>query len=99
MRSKRHIFRFLISLLFLILLPVFSVNAGHGDSVREIGKISTNGLIGFNLWFVNLYNDHRFLFAMCTLFVMGIIGIIIAYITEYLLKLIGMEATKMEHKE
>ena len=99
MRLKRHILRFIISLLFLILIPVFLANAGHGGSVTEIGRISTDGLVGFNLWIVNLFNDHRLLFTLFAIIVISIEGILFGYITDYFLKLFGIKTSKMEHKE
>lgn len=98
MRSIRQIFIFTSSFLFLFLSSM-ALASGHGDAGEMTGKIAGENLSGISLWIVNLYNDHRIVFAIVTLVSMGVIGMLIAYITEFFLKMFGMETTRIEHKE
>ena len=101
MRSVKPILISTVSLLFLLLAASFTMLAeGGGQNEAAItDKISTEGLSGLNQWFVTMYNDQRVLFAFVTLVTMGVIGMIIAFIAEYFLKMIGMETTRIDHKE
>jgi len=101
MRSVKHIFLLTVEFLFLFFLSVLPLMAGggHGDEGELTQKVSTEGLEGFNLWFVNLYNDDRLIFALVTLVIMGLVGITIAFVTEFFLKMFGLEVSKIEHKE
>ena len=62
-------------------------------------KINTAHLDGINLWIANLYNDDRLLYAVVVTLVMAVLGSIIAFGTDVVLKLLGINVTKISHKE
>jgi len=82
------------------LLPSLA-SAGEGLDVPEAmdKKVPLEGLSGINLWASQLYNDNLWLYAVVCTAVMGIVGVLIAFGTDLILKAIGMEVHKIEHKE
>ena len=98
--SRRSIIFYIISLiLFLLLVAYVSFSSGTGADGSLNYKASTSGLSGIDLYVVNLYNHHRFLLAILTTLIMGIVGIVISTISDYLMKLFGFKISKIEHRE
>jgi len=62
-------------------------------------KIDLAKLTGLNYFFASWYNDNMWLYAIMVTALMGVIGLIIALVTDVILKMIGMEVHKMEHHE
>lgn len=56
-------------------------------------------LTGLNYFFASWYNDNMWLYAIMVTAIMGVIGLVIALVTDIILKMIGMEVHKMEHHE
>jgi len=84
----------------LPLIPRFC-QAGEGLDVPEAfdRKVSLEGLSGINLFFARAYNENLFLYAVYCTVLMAVVGIVIAYVTDLILKSLGMEVHKIEHKE
>ena len=83
------------------LLPSLASAGGEGLEVPEAmdKKVPLEGLSGINLWASQLYNDNLWLYAVVCTVVMGVVGVAIAFGTDLILKAIGMEDHKIEHKE
>ena len=62
-------------------------------------KVSLEGLSGISLFFARTYNENLFLYAIYCTVLMALVGITIAYLTDIVLKSLGMEVHKIEHKE
>ena len=62
-------------------------------------KIDLAKLTGLNYFFASWYNDNMWLYAIMVTALMGVIGLLIALVTDIILKMIGMEVHKMEHHE
>jgi ABC-type phosphate/phosphonate transport system permease subunit len=62
-------------------------------------KIDVTKLTGLNYFFASWYNDNMWLYAIIVTILMGVIGLLIALVTDIILKMIGMEVHKMEHHE
>lgn len=86
--------------LILFFQPMLA-RAGEGLDIPEAleKKVSTEGLSGITLFFANSYNDNLWLYAVVCTLLMAAVGIAIAFATDILLKAIGMEVHKIEHKE
>jgi hypothetical protein len=56
-------------------------------------------LSGLNRLFATWYNDNMWLYAIIVTVIMGVIGLLIALVTDIILKMIGMEVHKIEHHE
>ena len=54
---------------------------------------------GLNYFFASWYNDNMWLYAIIVTVLMGVIGLLIALVTDIILKMIGMEVHKIEHHE
>jgi hypothetical protein len=95
--------------LFVIILNFFLLTvpgtllwaAGEGLEIpEELGKkVDLTNLGGFNYFFAHWYNDNLWVYAILVTLLMGVVGLIIALGTDRLLKMIGMEVSKIEHHE
>jgi energy-converting hydrogenase Eha subunit E len=56
-------------------------------------------LSGLNYLFASWYNDSIWLYATVATVLMGVVGLAIAFGTDVILKMIGMEVSKIEHHE
>ena len=64
---------------------------------KKIGNLDK--LSGLNYFFASWYNDNMWLYAIMVTAIMGVVGLLIALVTDIILKMIGMEVHKMEHHE
>ena len=85
----------------LAVLPALAQAGGEGLEVPEAvdRKVPLEGLSGVNLAIGQLYNDNLWLYAVVCTALMAVVGIVIAFGTDLILKAIGMEVHKIEHKE
>jgi hypothetical protein len=92
----------IVILNFLVLMvPSAMAWAGEGlDVPEELGKrINLTNLSGINYFFAHWYNDNIWVYAIIVTVLMGVIGMLIALVTDIILKMIGMEVHKIEHHE
>ena len=71
-------------------LPAFA-GGDEGGSGSLDNKVPVENQNGINLWLAVLYNDHRFLFAIVVTFSMAVMGMIIGYLSNAVLKKIGLK--------
>jgi len=92
---------YLVLILNFFLLAVSSTLAwGAAEKAEALDKkIDVAKLTGLNYFFASWYNDNMWLYAIMVTVIMGVIGLIIALVTDVILKMIGMEVHKMEHHE
>ena len=76
-----------------------SSEAGGKQETELTKKIDTKDLSGINLWIAELYNDNKVMYAITVTFVMAIVGSIIAFLTDLVLKYLGMNVTRISHTE
>ena len=62
-------------------------------------QVKTEGLSAFNAFFAVWYNSNKIIFAAIVTVLMGLAGAAIAFITEILLKRVGLDVSKIEHNE
>ena len=92
--------RIVIFNLLLLGLPVWAWAGGGGEKATKLErKVDLANLSGLNRLFASWYNDNIWLYALIVTVLMGAIGLIIALGTDIILKLIGMEVSKIEHHE
>ena len=94
---KRHLV--LILNFFLLAVPSTLVWAAAEKAEALQKKIDVAKLSGINYFFANWYNDNMWLYAIIVTVLMGVIGLLIALVTDIILKMIGMEVHKIEHHE
>jgi hypothetical protein len=76
--------------------------AGGGGGKEESAlerKVDLSNLSGLNYLFAHWYNDNIWLYATIVTVLMGAIGLAIALCTDIILKMIGLEVSKIEHHE
>ena len=95
--------RFLVIIFnfFLLTVPSALLWAGEGlDVPEELGKkVDLTNLSGINYFFAHWYNDNLWVYAAIVTVLMGVLGLAIALVTDVILKMIGMEVSKIEHHE
>ena len=104
MITNRSIALILLSLSLSLLLSG-SINTYAGGEIG--GKeqkalnivIDTKDLSGINLWIAEMYNNDRTLYAIVVTLVMAILGSIMAFGTDLILKRFGMNVTRISHHE
>jgi hypothetical protein len=87
--------------LCLLSLPSLVWAAGPGEKVPDMGtrRVATEGLSAINLFFAGWYNDNKWVFAIIVTVLMGVMGGVIAFVTDIFLKAAGLDVSKMEHHE
>ena len=61
--------------------------------------VSLEGLSGISLVFAQAYNQSPWLYAVCCTATMAVVGVSIALLADVILKTMGMQVGKIEHKE
>ena len=84
---------------FLLAVPSTLVWGAAEKAEALDKKIDLDKLTGLNYFFASWYNDNMWLYAIMVTVIMGVIGLLIALVTDIILKMIGMEVHKMEHHE
>jgi len=92
---------YLVLIFNFFLLTVSSTLVwGAAEKAEALNKkIDLAKLTGLNYFFASWYNDNMWLYAIMVTALMGVIGLLIALVTDIILKMIGMEVHKMEHHE
>ncbi|MFZ5450972.1 MAG: hypothetical protein ACOZF2_03725 [Thermodesulfobacteriota bacterium] len=85
---------------FLLTIPMSTVWA---DAVKKAEKLERKvdlaNLGGLNYFFAKWYNENLWIYATIATVLMGLVGLIIAASTDVILKMIGMDVSKIEHHE
>ena len=86
---------------FLLLSVPTLVWAAEGlDVPEELGKkVDLSNLSSINYFFAKWYNDNLWVYATIVTVLMGVVGLVIAVGADVILKMIGMEVSKIEHHE
>jgi ABC-type phosphate/phosphonate transport system permease subunit len=73
------------------------------DAVKKASKlerkVDLTNLSGLNHFFAKWYNDNLWVYALIATVLMGLVGLAIAVCTDVILKMIGMDVSKIEHHE
>jgi hypothetical protein len=85
----------------LLALPALAWAADPGEKTADFAakQVKVEGLNAINAFFAASYNSSKFAFAILVTVIMGVIGAIIAFVTDLILKVIGMDVSKIEHHE
>ena len=87
--------------LLLLTTPALVWAAAPGEKVPDMAtrQVATVGLSAINLFFAGWYNDNKWVFAIIVTVMMGLMGAIIAFVTDIFLKAAGLDVSKMDHHE
>lgn len=96
--------KIIVLLLFCFVIACAFNNSYAGDvGGKEVTsldyKVDTKDLSGVNLWIANLYNNNRLMYAIVVTLVMAILGTTMAFGTDLVLKMFGMDVSKISHRE
>jgi len=86
---------------FLLLsLPTLALAAG-GKAPPDMAarQVKLEGLAALNYFFAYWYNQNKWVFAILVTVLMGVVGGLIALVTDVLLKIMGMDVSKIDHHE
>ena len=93
--------RFLVIIFNIVLLSVPSAlvwaAAEKAEALQK--KVDVTKLGGINFFFAKWYNDNMWVYAIIVTVLMGVVGLVIAVGADVILKMIGMEVSKIEHHE
>jgi ABC-type Fe3+-siderophore transport system permease subunit len=84
---------------FLLIVPSALAWAAAEKAEALEKKVDLAKLTGINYFFASWYNDNMWVYAIIVTALMGVIGGIIAFVTDIFLKMIGMDVHKIEHHE
>jgi hypothetical protein len=85
--------------LILLSVPSALVWAAAEKAEALQKKVDVTKLGGIDYFFASWYNDNMWVYAIIVTVLMGVIGLLIALVTDIILKMIGMEVHKIEHHE
>ena len=86
---------------FLVALPTLAWAADPGEKTADFAtkQVKVEGLNAVNTFFATMYNTNKMTFAITVTVIMGVLGGIIAFVTDRILKVVGMDVSKIEHHE
>lgn len=102
MPSKKAV---VLSLIFLISVCAFSSPyKPEGNTAARAATVVTHEtqethLSGFEKWVTRIYNGHRVLYAVIVTLVMAAMGITLAFLADIVLKALGLEVSRISHRE
>lgn len=82
----------------LLTMPALAWAAAEKAEALE-KKINLGNLSGINYFFAKWYNENMWVYAIIVTILMGVMGGIIAFVTDIFLKMAGLDVSKMEHHE
>ena len=96
----RKVWTFIISWALLVPRLVLA-GGGEGLDIPEglDKKVPLEGLGTVARFIARTYNDNLVLYALYCTVAMAVIGVAIAFVTDFILAAVGMEVHKIEHKE
>jgi hypothetical protein len=85
----------------LLAAPTAQVWAAGGKAPPDMAarQVKMAGLSAINAFFAGWYNDNKMVFAIIVTVIMGAVGGLIAFVTDIILKIVGMDVSKIEHHE
>ena len=85
----------------LLAMPALVWAAGPGEKAPDMAarQVKVAGLSAINAFFAGWYNDNKMVFAIIVTVIMGVVGGIIALVTDIFLKIVGLDVSKIEHHE
>jgi hypothetical protein len=80
----------------ILLLPALAMAAGGGKIAQMVIVADTRGLLPFEAWWANLYNESHLYFTVLTVILIPVIGVVFGTVADFFMKLLGLD---LEHRE
>lgn len=77
----------------------FASESGGKQETALTMRVETRGLSGVDLLIATLYNDDKVLYATVVTLVMAVLGTSLAFLTDLVLKALGLEVSRISHRE
>ncbi len=78
-------------MLLTIALPEFVLAAGGGKIENVVIVADTRKFTGWEAWWTNLYNESHLYFALLTMVLIPVIGVIFGVFADFLMSFIGID--------
>lgn len=78
-------------MLLTIALPEFVLAAGGGKIENVVIVADTRKFSGWEAWWTNLYNESHLYFALLTMVLIPVIGVIFGVFADFLMSFIGID--------
>jgi len=88
-----------LGILAFFLLPHIALAAGGGEIAPIVIVADTRHITGILAWWANLYNESHLYFALLTVAIIPIIGVIFGLIADVIMKKIGIDLKSRELAE
>ncbi|MBI5115408.1 hypothetical protein HZA56_02945 [Candidatus Poribacteria bacterium] len=99
MRRWKILCFFVWALIFQLFAKLVAASEGLDVPEALEKKVPLENLSGISLFFAKTYNENLWLYAIYCTVLMATVGMVIALGTDVILKAIGMDVHKIEHKE
>ncbi len=104
MSLKRILSTALLSIVLVCTIPVVdqaarTAIASEKQETALSMTIDTKKLSGINLVIARMYNEDRVLYAAMVTIVMAVLGTVLAFLTDLVLKALGLEVSRISHRE
>lgn len=83
----------------LLFLPAILLAAGGGKIAPLVIVADTRHLPAFEAWWANLYNESHLYFALVTVIIIPIVGVIFGTIADFFMSFIGIDLKSRELSE
>lgn len=77
----------------------YAFPAAHKQDGSFENKVNTSNLSGIEYIIANIYNNNRLMYAIVVTAVMAILGTVMSYLTDLVLKALGLEVSRISHRE
>lgn len=88
-----------LGILAFLLAPHIALAAGGGEVAPIVIVADTRHITGMMAWWANLYNESHLYFALLTVAIIPIIGVIFGLIADVVMKKIGIDLKSRELAE
>lgn len=78
-------------MLLTVALPEFVLAAGGGKVENVVIVADTRKFTGWEAWWTNLYNESHLYFALLTMVLIPIIGVLFGVFADFLMSFIGID--------
>ena len=84
---------------FAPFIPAFLGGAFWRGFCKLSYVVDVSKITGFSKWLVNIYNQQRWLYGLIGLVLVGIIALILSFLTEWIMGKLGYKCEGAEHRE
>jgi hypothetical protein len=88
-----------LGILAFLLAPHITLAAGGGEVAPIVIVADTRHITGMMAWWANLYNESHLYFALLTVAIIPIVGVIFGLIADVVMKKIGIDLKSRELAE